>query len=141
MLIAFSRIPFGFLAELQRRFTSLPSSSSSALAEVPAHGLQGTFGPSIAELMHTFNTSPPTDQLERAKDELNQVRNIMVQNVEQILNRGERIELLVDKTDSMAHQATEFRRGAKSVRRQQFWRNQKIMVLSFFVGLVSTSFV
>ncbi|KNZ81005.1 Vesicle-associated membrane protein [Termitomyces sp. J132] len=60
----------------------------------------------------------------------------MVQNVEQILNRGERIELLVDKTDVMAGQATAFRRGARTVRRQMWWRNQKILALSIIVGLI-----
>ena len=128
-------MPFSFLAEIQRRFTSLPSSSS--ITDIPAYGLQGTFGPTIAELMETYNTAPPVDELDRAKGELAQVKDIMVQNVEQILSRGERIELLVDKTDEMAHQATAFRRGARTVRRQQFWRNQKIMVLSVAVGLVS----
>lgn len=127
-------MPFGFLAELQRRFTSIPSSSS--LSDIPAYGLQGTFSPVIAELMETYNTAPPVDELERAKGELAQVKDIMVQNVEQILSRGERIELLVDKTDSMANQATAFRRGARMVRRQQFWRNQKIMLLSVAVGIV-----
>jgi len=129
------KLPFAFLAELQREFTKLPSSSSS-LDSTPAHGLQGTFGPTIGSLMHTFNTDPPTDELTRAQSELNQVKDIMVQNVEQILSRGERIELLVDKTDAMASQATAFRRGARHVRRQQFWRNQKIMILSGVVGLV-----
>jgi hypothetical protein len=54
--------------------------------------------------MHEYNTSPPTDELGRAQAELAQVKDIMVQNVEQILSRGERIELLVDKTDNMASQ-------------------------------------
>jgi vesicle-associated membrane protein 7 len=87
--------------------------------------------------MHTYNTAPPTDELARAQTELNQVKDIMVQNVEQILSRGERIELLVDKTDTMANQATAFRRGARSVRRQMWWKNGKIMALSVLVGLVS----
>ena len=60
----------------------------------------------------------------------------MVQNVEQILSRGERIELLVDKTDVMAGQATAFRRGARSVRRQMWWKNQKVLALCFIVALV-----
>ncbi|PAV18008.1 VAMP synaptobrevin [Pyrrhoderma noxium] len=129
------RMPFTFLAEVQQRFTSLPSSSSS-LAETPAYGLQGTFSPVLASLVNDFNSSSSSSELDRAKTELSQVKDIMVQNVEQILSRGERIELLVDKTDNMASQATAFRRGARTVRRQQFWRNQKIMVLSGLVGLV-----
>lgn len=87
--------------------------------------------------MNTYNTAPPTDELARAQTELNQVKDIMVQNVEQILSRGERIELLVDKTDTMASQATAFRRGARSVRRQMWWKNGKITVLCVVVALVS----
>ncbi|KAJ7267263.1 VAMP/synaptobrevin-like protein [Mycena rebaudengoi] len=128
------RMPFAFLADLQRKFASAPSSSSSA--DTPVHGLQGSFGPTISALMHTYNTAPPTDELARAQTELNQVKDIMVQNVEQILSRGERIELLVDKTDVMAGQATAFRRGARSVRRQMWWRNTKIMALCVLVAFV-----
>lgn len=121
------------------QFTALPSSSNSpsSLSSLPAYGLQGTFSPQISSLMHTYNTAPPTDELARAQTELNQVKDIMVQNVEQILSRGERIELLVDKTDTMANQATAFRRGARSVRRQMWWKNSKILALSVVVGLVS----
>lgn len=61
--------------------------------------------------MHEYSTSPPTDALTQTQNELNQVRDIMVQNVEQILSRGERIELLVDKTDALSGQAWAFRRG------------------------------
>jgi vesicle-associated membrane protein 7 len=124
------------------QFTALPTSSSSStlssFSTLPAYGLQGTFSPVIADLMHTYNTAPPADELARAQTELNQVKDIMVQNVEQILSRGERIELLVDKTDTMASQATAFRRGARSVRRQMWWRNSKILALSVLVGLVSS---
>jgi vesicle-associated membrane protein 7 len=107
--------------------------------ETPAYGLQGSFGQTISALMHTYNTSPPADELKRAQTELNQVKDIMVQNVEQILSRGERIELLVDKTDVMAGQATAFRRGARNVRREMWWRNRKIVALSVIVALVSVT--
>lgn len=91
--------------------------------------------------MHTYNTSPPVDELTRAQTELNQVKDIMVQNVEQILSRGERIELLVDKTDVMAGQATAFRRGARNVRREMWWRNRRIVALSVIVALVSVFYL
>ncbi|GJE92413.1 VAMP/synaptobrevin-like protein [Phanerochaete sordida] len=128
------RMPFTFLAELQRKFTSAAQPSSSS-ADSPAYALQGTFGPVIAQLMEQYNTAPPTDELARAQSELAQVKDIMVQNVEQILSRGERIELLVDKTDNMASQATAFRRGARTVRRSMWWKNTKILGLSVVVGL------
>lgn len=59
----------------------------------------------------------------------------------QILSRGERIELLVDKTDNLSGQAFAFRRGAKQVRRRMWWKNQRILALSSFVGVVRLSFL
>ena len=131
-------MPFTFLAELQQKFISTAQPSTSQ-ADPPAYALQGTFGPVIAQLMNTYNTAPPTDELTRAQAELAQVKDIMVQNVEQILSRGERIELLVDKTDNMASQATAFRRGARTVRRSMRWKNTKVVALSGVVGLVRIS--
>ncbi|EIW55724.1 VAMP/synaptobrevin-like protein [Trametes versicolor FP-101664 SS1] len=129
------RMPFTFLTEIQQKFTSQPGASSST-SDPPAYSQQGTFGPVIAQLMTQYNTNPPTDELTRAQAELAQVKDIMVQNVEQILSRGERIELLVDKTDSMASQATAFRRGARTVRRSMWWKNTRILALSVVVALV-----
>jgi len=121
------------------QFLSSPSASdSSSSSPFPPHALQSTFGPVIAQLVYAYNTSPPTDDLSRAQSELAQVKDIMVQNVEQILSRGERIELLVDKTDSMASQATAFRRGARTVRRQMWWKNKRVLGLGVLVALVRT---
>jgi len=127
------RMPFSFLAELQRRFNA--RYTIDVILEADAYGLN-EFSPEIGKLMQEFTTSPPPDALNQARQDLAQVKDIMVHNVEQILSRGERIDLLVDKTDTMAGQAWAFRRGARSVRRQQFWRNQKIMLLSIAVGIL-----
>lgn len=102
--------------------------------------------------MHQYSTNPPNDPLKQAQTDLNNVyvtalsaiylpfmstdaqqpfrKDIMVQNIDAVLARGERIELLVDKTDSMAGQAHAFRRGARNVRRQMWWKNTRIMMLS-----------
>ncbi|KAG8991054.1 hypothetical protein FRB94_007434 [Tulasnella sp. JGI-2019a] len=127
------RMPFAFLGDLQQKFTA--RYPADVIADAPAYGLN-EFSPEIGKLMHQYTTSPPPDALNQARSDLAQVKDIMVQNVEQILSRGERIELLVDKTDNMAGQAWAFRRGARSVRRQQFWRNQKIMLLGVAVGIL-----
>ena len=133
-------MPFSFLSAVQRKFaTAHPS------PPVSSHALQQTFGPALSELLTQYNSqqnpsassSQNPDALYQAQNELNQVKDIMVHNVEQILSRGERIELLVDKTDTMAGQSLAFRRGAKTTRRKMFWRNQKVVALGVTVGLVS----
>jgi hypothetical protein len=39
--------------------------------------------------------------------QLDEVKNIMVDNIEKVLERGEKIELLVDKTDNLRDQVWE----------------------------------
>ena len=39
--------------------------------------------------------------------QVDEVKNIMVDNIERVLERGEKIELLVDKTDNLRFQVTE----------------------------------
>jgi len=73
------------------------------------------FSGQISRLMQTFQDNPPVDPVKQAQEEINGVKKIMVQNVEAILSRGERIELLVDKTDDLSHQAKAFRKRSQGI--------------------------
>lgn len=88
------------------------------------------------QLMHQYTNSPPNDPLKQARTDMDNVKDIMVQNIDSILQRGERLDTLVDKTDSLAGQVYAFRRGARNVRRQQWWKNTRITILSGIVGVV-----
>ena len=83
---------------------------SSFVVDVPGHEMQDTLGSVIYELTETYNTALPLDQLECAKNEVNQVKESMGQ----ISSRGERDELLVDKTDSDSETAANVRRTKRS---------------------------
>ena len=45
-----------------------------------------------------------TEQAARTCGQVDEVKNIMVDNIERVLERGEKIELLVDKTDNLRFQ-------------------------------------
>jgi len=127
------RMPFAFLAEVERRFTAM--FTPDTILSAGAHSL-GEFEPELARLMHQYTTAPPADPLKQARSDLDNVKDIMVQNIDSILQRGERLDLLVDKTDTLAGQAYAFRRGARNVRRQQWWKNMRITALTGVVGVL-----
>ncbi len=54
--------------------------------------------------------------------ELVEVKNIMIENIEKVLERGEKLDLLVDKTDSLQDTAATFRREARRLKRTLWWR-------------------
>ena len=96
----------------------------------------------LSTLVQQFNADPNAiDPIAQAKNELAGAKDIMTQNVEQILSRGERIELLMDRTDNAANQSMAFRRRAVGLRRQMWWKNAKVMSLAGFSGIVLLLFL
>jgi len=69
------------------------------------------------------------DAISNVQNEIDNVRDIMTENIERVLERGERIDLLVDKTDRLGGSAREFRVRSKGLRRQMWWKNVKLMAL------------
>lgn len=73
------------------------------------------------------------DAIANVQNEIDNVRDIMTENIERVLERGERIDLLVDKTDRLGGSAHEFRVRSKGLRRQMWWKNVKLMALLIVV--------
>lgn len=78
--------------------------------------------------MVNFGTNQE-DALRNVQGEIEDVRGIMTQNIERVLERGERIDLLVDKTDKLGVGAHDFRVRSRGLRRRMWWKNVKLMVL------------
>jgi vesicle-associated membrane protein 7 len=76
----------------------------------------------MKKLMIEYGTtqSGKRDAIQNAKAEIDETRGIMSKNIESILERGERIDLLVDKTDRLGGSAHEFRVRSRNLRRQMW---------------------
>jgi hypothetical protein len=46
----------------------------------------------------------------------------MIENIEKVLDRGEKLDLLVDKTEHLQGEAFAFRREARRARRVLWWK-------------------
>lgn len=127
------RVPFGFLFEIRKRFLEqFPESSD--FTEMPNYGA-GSFNSELKGLMVEYGTTSggKDDAIGNAKREIDDVRGIMTKNIESLLERGERLDLLVDKTDRLGGSAREFRVRSRGLKRQMWWKNVKLMAL---LGLV-----
>ena len=56
--------------------------------------------------------------------------------IEQVLDRGEKIELLVDKTDYLQHESFTFKREARRLKSKMYWRNVRMTLLIVFAVLL-----
>ncbi|KAJ6007176.1 hypothetical protein N7522_005527 [Penicillium canescens] len=126
------RIPFAYLLEMKRNFLSRYPPSTTEFASLPAYGC-AAFNGELRSLLQTYNTAPPADSLASAKREIDSVRDIMTENIERVLERGERIDLLVDKTDRLGGSAHDFRMRSRGLRRRMWWKNTKLMIMMVIV--------
>ncbi|KAI1359054.1 synaptobrevin [Xylaria arbuscula] len=124
------RVPFGFLFEIRTRFFREFDENSTDFADLPNYGA-GSFNATLKNLMVEYGTTSGgrDDAITNVQREIDDVRGIMTRNIEGLLERGERIDLLVDKTDRLGGSAREFRVRSRGLKRQMWWKNVKLMAL------------
>ncbi|WCJ19103.1 vesicle-associated membrane protein 727 [Euphorbia peplus] len=96
-----------------------------------AYNLDREFGPRLKEHMQYCISHPEEiSKLSKLKAQITEVKGIMMDNIEKVLDRGEKIELLVDKTENLQFQADSFQRQGRQLRRKMWLQNlqMKIMV-------------
>lgn len=124
------RIPFGFLVEIKKQFLSQYPPESTDFSSLPAYGC-AAFNSTLKNLMVSHGTTEAgqNDAIRNVQREMDGVREIMTENIERVLERGERIDLLVDKTDRLGGSARDFRVRSRGLRRRMWWKNVRLMAL------------
>lgn len=122
------RVPFAFLAEIRKRFFAQFPATAFAYDELPNYGA-ASFNADLKTLMVDFGTAQNghDDALNTVKQEIEDVRGIMTRNIEGLMERGERMDLLVDRTDRLGGSAQEFRVRSRGLKRDMWWKNIKVM--------------
>lgn len=124
-------IAFAFLDALMADFAPHIEESKTAIAFS-----MNNFEPQLARLMEHYN-SPAADKFAIVNAKLEDTKQVMVQNIDAVLERGEKLELLVDKTENLQNEAFKFQRGAKQLKDELWWRKVKLYgIILLAVGLV-----
>jgi vesicle-associated membrane protein 7 len=129
------RIPFAFLEDMKTNFVT--KFGLEAAQSAIAFAMNEDFKGIIQERMEFYNSDRADmsiDSIGAVKSQIEDVKGVMVQNIERVLERGEKIELLVDKTDRLNQQAFRFESSSRSLRRAMWWRKMRCYAI---VGVVS----
>jgi len=93
---------FQYLEDIRNRF--LATYGDRAKTAI-AFALDSDFKKVLAAQMERYNSGGAGSdaKLEKVKEEINQVKDVMIKNIDKVLEIGERIELLVEKSDDLDH--------------------------------------
>ena len=131
------QIPMAFLERIKEDFTKRFGGGKAATAA--AKSLNREFGSKLKEHMQYCVEHPEeVSKLAKVKDQVSEVKGIMMENIEKVLDRGEKIEVLVDKTENLHYQAQDFRQQGTQLRRKMWYQNMKIklIVLAIIIALI-----
>ncbi|XP_042901950.1 vesicle-associated membrane protein 7 [Parasteatoda tepidariorum] len=124
---------FAFLVEIKRRFKN--AYGNRAITSFP-YALNTEFSRVLSAQMKHFSDSRDVDKLTKVQGEIDDLKEIMVQNIENVANRGEKLELLVAQTDNLNSASVTFRKTSKNLARSMCIKNVKITVITIIVFLV-----
>ncbi|KAI8823169.1 synaptobrevin [Fimicolochytrium jonesii] len=71
-------------------------------------------------------SSSKTGQVQNQVDE---VVGIMQDNINKVMQRGEQLDTLQNKTDDLQNSSLQFKRGANRVRKQMWWKDMKMKLI------------
>lgn len=127
------RIPFTYLEDIHAKF--MKAYGRAALTAL-AYAMNDEFSRVLHQQMEYFSNDPNADRINRMKGEISQVRNVMIENIDKVLERGDRLELLVDKTANIQNRAFRFKKQTRQFRSAIWWRNVKLGLALFFLVLI-----
>ncbi|KAJ8441370.1 hypothetical protein Cgig2_009078 [Carnegiea gigantea] len=135
------QIPIAFLERIKDEFTKKYGGGKASTAG--ARSLNREFGPKLKEQMQYCADHPDEiNKLAKVKAQVQEVKGVMMENIEKVLDRGEKIELLVDKTDNLRSQAQDFKAQGTKIRRKMWYENMKMkmIVAAIVLALILVAF-
>ena len=119
------RIAVNFLKKIQDAFFSRYDSQRRASAV--GHSLRD-FKPILQDWMSKYQNRTEVDKLSNLKKELSELEESALKNMDKVIERGERIEILVKKSETLADQSYDLRDTSRKVKNKMWWKNKKVMI-------------
>ncbi|XP_067869900.1 vesicle-associated membrane protein 8 isoform X1 [Heterodontus francisci] len=79
--------------------------------------------------MASYSVDPGPEKLSNLQGQVNDVKGIMSQNIEKVLERGEKLDDLIIKTDDLQASADSFQKTSTKIARKMWWKNKKMIII------------
>ncbi|KAK7255925.1 hypothetical protein RIF29_29353 [Crotalaria pallida] len=131
------QIAMGFLERVKEDFTKRYGGGKAATATEKS--LNKEFGPKLKEHMqYCVEHQEEVSKVAKVKAQVSEVQEVMKANIDQVLDRQVKIDVLMDKTENLHVQAQDFRDNGNQIRRKMWLKNMKIklIVLGIIIAFI-----
>uniref|UniRef100_A0A6G1S5W6 Vesicle-associated membrane protein 2 n=1 Tax=Aceria tosichella TaxID=561515 RepID=A0A6G1S5W6_9ACAR len=99
---------------------------------------KGAGGPSQPPSSSSNQRLPGDGKIKELQGDVEQLTNVMQTNIKKVLERGDRMDVLNERSELLTSRASEFRINSRSIRRKLWWQNLRFQII---IGVVITSLV
>ena len=75
-------------------------------------------------------------RLQQTQAKVDEVVEIMQINVQNLMQRGERLEVMGERADALQQGAAQFEQQAGKLKRKYWWKNLKMMIIMAVIALI-----
>ncbi|XP_062858220.1 vesicle-associated membrane protein 4 isoform X3 [Trichomycterus rosablanca] len=76
------------------------------------------------------------DKIRHVQSQVDEVIDVMQENISKVIERGERLEDLQDKSESLSDNASAFSSRAKQLHRRMWWKDMKMKMIVALVVVI-----
>jgi len=116
---------FLFLSDIKQKFIQ---TYGLQVATAIAYAMNTEFSKVLAQQMVFFSQSREIDKISRVHGQIDELKDIMIKNIDSLRDRGEKLELLVNKTENLSNNSVAFRKTSRNLARQMFWRKVRVYI-------------
>ncbi|XP_077998958.1 vesicle-associated membrane protein 7-like [Glandiceps talaboti] len=125
---------FAYLQEIKRH-VSLDTELGPQVQFAGPYELNSSLSHVMAREMERYS-DVKQDTLTTLQNQVDDVKDVMTQNIEKVLERGDKIDTLLSKTDDLEANAQSFQKSAKKVSSKMWWKNTRNTIILVVVVLV-----
>lgn len=74
-------------------------------------------------------TLPGGTKIKELQNDVDQITSVMQSNINKVLERGDRIDTLDERSELLNRRANEFRINSRNIRRKMWWQNFRFQLI------------
>ena len=135
------KLAFSYLEQLQAEFTKQYSIDEILRFSRPYAAIN--FDPTLAKIRRTYLDPNTPNNVKKLNSELLEIHNIMSANINEVLQRGEKLDLIQERSSTLLQESKKFEKYAKYINLQQLYKTWApiIGVLLFFIAIIYWRFI
>ncbi|CDW60203.1 vesicle associated membrane protein 7 [Trichuris trichiura] len=132
---AFPRLScFNLLSDVQQQFTS---TYGNRVQNALPYAMNSDFSVVLARLMKYYNDPRNSPGIQQIDGQVKDLKSVMIRNIDALAERGEKLEFLIDRSESLEASTLTFNGRTRELARKLYWKNVKwAMIVVLLIALI-----